>query len=147
MSWYLTCNYPLFTVSPARCRKLPKALKEWQAYEELRKTIDDFNETCPLLEMMAHKAMMNRHWERIAVITGHTFDVDSDNFLLRNLMEAPLLQFKEDIEVRSPVMLQVTDLVKRKWCKKPEKWNPGNSLKCSTYFLFCCLCRMGLSSQ
>ncbi|KAJ8315371.1 LOW QUALITY PROTEIN: hypothetical protein KUTeg_007521 [Tegillarca granosa] len=81
-----------------KCRKLPKALKEWQAYEELKKTIDDFNETCPLLEMMANKAMMPRHWERISQITGHTFDVDADNFLLRNLMEAPLLQFKEDIE-------------------------------------------------
>jgi hypothetical protein len=33
-------------------------------------------------------------------ITGHTFDVEADNFLLRNLMEAPLLQYKEDIEVR-----------------------------------------------
>ncbi|KAL5009928.1 hypothetical protein ScPMuIL_012233 [Solemya velum] len=81
-----------------RCRKLPKALKEWQAYEDLRKTIDDFNETCPLLEMMAHKAMMGRHWERIAQITGHTFDVEADNFLLRNIMEAPLLPNKEDIE-------------------------------------------------
>lgn len=82
----------------SRCRKLPKALKEWQAYEELKKTIDDFNETCPLLEMMANKAMMPRHWERIAQITGHTFDVEADNFLLRNLIEAPLLQYKEDIE-------------------------------------------------
>ncbi|XP_021362874.1 dynein heavy chain 5, axonemal-like isoform X1 [Mizuhopecten yessoensis] len=81
-----------------KCRKLPKALKEWQAYEELKKTIDDFNETCPLLEMMANKAMMPRHWERLAQITGHTFDVDADNFLLRNLMEAPLLENKEDIE-------------------------------------------------
>ncbi|CAH1798803.1 unnamed protein product, partial [Owenia fusiformis] len=81
-----------------RCRKLPKALKEWQAYEELRKTIDDFNETCPLLEMMANKAMQTRHWDRMSVLTGHTFDVDSDNFLLRNLMEAPLLKNKEDIE-------------------------------------------------
>lgn len=49
--------------------------------------------------MMANKAMMPRHWERIAQITGHSFDVEADNFLLRNLMEAPLLQYKEDIEV------------------------------------------------
>ena len=82
-----------------RCRKLPKALKDWQAYEELRRTIDDFNETCPLLENMSNKAMMPRHWERIATLTGHTFDVGSDNFLLRNLMEAPLLRNKDDIEV------------------------------------------------
>ena len=81
-----------------RCRKLPKALKEWQAYDELRQTIDDFNETCPLLEMMSNKAMVNRHWDRIATLTKHSFDVESDNFLLRNLMEAPLLANKEDIE-------------------------------------------------
>ncbi|XP_023932721.1 dynein heavy chain 5, axonemal [Lingula anatina] len=81
-----------------KCRKLPKALKEWQAFEDLRKTIDDFNETCPLLEMMSNKAMMSRHWDRIASVTGHTLDVDADNFLLRNLMEAPLLANKEDIE-------------------------------------------------
>ncbi|KAF8568731.1 hypothetical protein P879_07217, partial [Paragonimus westermani] len=81
-----------------RCRKLPKALKEWQAYVELQQTIDDFNETCPLLEMMANKAMATRHWERLETLTGHKFDVESDNFLLRNIMEAPLLKYKEDIE-------------------------------------------------
>ncbi|GCC35016.1 hypothetical protein chiPu_0013494 [Chiloscyllium punctatum] len=81
-----------------RIRKLPKALKEWQAFNDLKKTIDDFSETCPLLEMMANKAMMLRHWERIAQVTGHTFDVESDQFTLKNITEAPLLKYKEDIE-------------------------------------------------
>ncbi|XP_067868157.1 dynein axonemal heavy chain 5 isoform X2 [Heterodontus francisci] len=81
-----------------RIRKLPKALKEWQAFNDLKKTIDDFSETCPLLEMMANKAMMPRHWERIAQVTGHTFDVESDQFSLKNITEAPLLKYKEDIE-------------------------------------------------
>ena len=87
------------TFLSSRCRKLPKALKEWQAFLDLKKKIDDFNECCPLLEMMANKAMMNRHWDRIATLTGHTFDVESDGFLLRNIMMAPLLENKEDIEV------------------------------------------------
>ncbi|KAL2085437.1 hypothetical protein ACEWY4_018757 [Coilia grayii] len=81
-----------------RIRKLPKALKEWQAFSDLKKKIDDFNETCPLLYMMANKAMMGRHWQRLSDITGHSFDVDSANFSLRNIMEAPLLKYKEDIE-------------------------------------------------
>jgi len=49
--------------------------------------------------MMANKSMKLRHWERIAAVTGHKFDVESDNFLLRDIMAAPLLKYKEDIEV------------------------------------------------
>lgn len=46
--------------------------------------------------------MKERHWDRIATVTGHKFDVESENFLLRNIMEAPLLENKEDIEVSKP---------------------------------------------
>ncbi|KAK9499795.1 hypothetical protein O3M35_002765 [Rhynocoris fuscipes] len=48
-----------------RCRKLPKGLKEWPAFYTLKRTIDDFNDMCPLLELMANKAMKPRHWQRI----------------------------------------------------------------------------------
>uniref|UniRef100_A0A8C7VIP0 Dynein, axonemal, heavy chain 5 n=1 Tax=Oncorhynchus mykiss TaxID=8022 RepID=A0A8C7VIP0_ONCMY len=81
-----------------RCRKLPRALKEWKAFLDLKKSIDEFNECCPLLELMTNKAMMTRHWKRIAEVTGHSFEVETDTFKLRNIMEAPLLKCKEEIE-------------------------------------------------
>uniref|UniRef100_A0A8C0LA86 Dynein axonemal heavy chain 5 n=1 Tax=Canis lupus dingo TaxID=286419 RepID=A0A8C0LA86_CANLU len=81
-----------------RCRKLPRALKDWQAFLDLKKTIDDFSECCPLLEHMASKAMMERHWKAIAALTGHTMDVGKETFKLRNIMEAPLLKYKDEIE-------------------------------------------------
>nr|CDS18170.1 dynein heavy chain [Echinococcus granulosus] len=81
-----------------RCRRLPKGLKEWPAYEALQKKIDDFNETCPLLEMMANKSMLPRHWKRIETVTNCQLDVYAEGFLLKNLMELPLLEHKEDIE-------------------------------------------------
>ena len=108
-----------------KCRKLPKALKEYDAFNQLKKKIDDFNETCPLLEMMANKAMkvadnkwlqvgwtmpycqilsivfiaQERHWKRMEELTSHTFDVESESFQLKNIMDAPLLEFRDDIEV------------------------------------------------
>uniref|UniRef100_A0A8P4K4W9 AAA+ ATPase domain-containing protein n=1 Tax=Dicentrarchus labrax TaxID=13489 RepID=A0A8P4K4W9_DICLA len=81
-----------------RCRKLPKGLKDWQAFQDLKKTIDNFSESCPLLEMMANKSMMRRHWDRITDLTGHQFEVESNTFMLQNIMEAPLLKYKDDIE-------------------------------------------------
>lgn len=53
----------------------------------------------PLLELMANKAMKPRHWQRIQDTTGHVFDIESESFTLRNILEAPLLKFKEEIEV------------------------------------------------
>ncbi|XP_072235159.1 dynein axonemal heavy chain 5-like [Leuresthes tenuis] len=81
-----------------RIRKLPKALKEWQAFKDLKKSIDDFTETCPLLHLMANKAMLRRHWTRLSDLTSHSFQVESESFCLRNIMEAPLLKHKEDVE-------------------------------------------------
>lgn len=81
-----------------RCRKLPKGLKEWPAFFALKKTIDDFNDMCPLLELMANKAMKPRHWQRIVEVTSHVFDLESEGFCLKNILEAPLLKYKEDIE-------------------------------------------------
>ena len=87
-----------------RMRKLPKGLKEWQAFLELQKKVNDFNECCPILELMAHNAMKKRHWDHISTITGHTFNLELESVTLRNIMEAPLLEYKEDIEVCGTVI-------------------------------------------
>lgn len=82
-----------------RTRKLPKALKEWDAYIELQKSIDDFNEVLPLLENMANDAMLPRHWKRIEdCCGGYRFDVTNESFELRGIMEGPILENKEDLE-------------------------------------------------
>ena len=73
-------------------------MKEWPAFNDLKTKIDDFNATCPLLELMSNKAIKDRHWDRISALTSHSFDIYSENFLLRHIMEAPLLHYKDDIE-------------------------------------------------
>lgn len=80
-------------------------MKDWPAFIDLKKKIDDFNECCPLLEMMANKSMKDRHWQRLEKLLGVPFNVDSDEFTLKNVMEAPLLQYKDDVEVRYKILL------------------------------------------
>ena len=105
-------------------------MKEWQAFNDLKKKIDDFNETCPLLERMLDKSMMERHWKRIEEVTGWKFDVESEGFLLRHVMEAPLLQNMEDIEVSSQISHNIIIiwyaqiiLAKNGMCKHTKKFN------------------------
>ena len=81
-----------------RCRKLPKALKEWPAFHTLKKTIDDFNDICPLLELMSNKAMKFRHWKKIQEVIGYKFDMDKVCFALKDIMAGPITRHKEDIE-------------------------------------------------
>lgn len=80
------------------CRRLPRGLKEWPAYYELKKKIEDFNECCPLLEMMASKSMKNRHWDKISNLTAKEMKIESEEFRLKDIMKAPLLNFREEIE-------------------------------------------------
>ncbi|XP_013102946.2 dynein axonemal heavy chain 8 [Stomoxys calcitrans] len=81
-----------------RCRKLPKGMQTWPAYIVLKTKIDDFNETCPLLELMTNKAMKERHWVRLNALLNTDFDPTSFSFTLGDLLEAPILKNKEDVE-------------------------------------------------
>ena len=38
-------------------KKLPKGLKTWPAYSEVKKQLDHFNECLPLLELLINPAM------------------------------------------------------------------------------------------
>ena len=48
---------------------------------------------------MANRAMKPRHWQRIMEVTKYIFELENEDFCLKNILEAPLLQHKEDIEV------------------------------------------------
>ena len=81
-----------------RCRKLPKGLKEWPAFFALKKIIDDFNDICPLLELMSNKAMKLRHWSKIQNAINFKLDIDIPGLALKDIMKAPIQKHKEDIE-------------------------------------------------
>lgn len=48
-----------------QCKRMPKQLREWDAYHELKTTIDDFFEVLPLLQQLSQKSMRLRHWESV----------------------------------------------------------------------------------
>jgi dynein heavy chain len=80
------------------CKNMPKALKTWQAYDDLKVKIEGLLETIPLLQFLSNKAMRPRHWEAVEEVTNVKFDIASETFKVGNLLEADLLSVDEDIE-------------------------------------------------
>jgi dynein heavy chain len=81
-----------------QCKKLPLALRDWAAYKDCRRTIDDFLDLLPLFQALAHKSIRERHWADLQTITGCKFNLAEDAFKLQHLLDANLLARREDVE-------------------------------------------------
>eukprot|EP00878_Enallax_costatus_P041459 GHUV01048245.1.p1 GENE.GHUV01048245.1~~GHUV01048245.1.p1 ORF type:complete len:369 (+),score=142.53 GHUV01048245.1:96-1202(+) len=82
----------------AQCKKLPKALRDWQAYVDCRDTIDNFLEMLPLFQALAHKAMRDRHWKQLMQVTGKELQLADDVFKLQHLLDCNILHHRDEIE-------------------------------------------------
>jgi len=80
------------------CKKMPKELRAWDAYVELKKMVDDFLETLPLVEQLANPALRPRHWQALIELTGTDLQYTSETFMLKDLLEAGILEVLDDVE-------------------------------------------------
>lgn len=80
-----------------RCRSLPKGMQNWAAYIDLNKKIDDFNELCPLLDLMTKDGMKERHWKALEALMSYEFKINDPNTKLGYVLAAPLLKYKDDV--------------------------------------------------
>ena len=81
-----------------KCRKMPKQLREWEAYAELKKNVEDFLEVLPLLQMLCSSAMRNRHWVGIQAVAGTSLDITSKELLLGDVLNMCLKLNPDDVE-------------------------------------------------
>lgn len=54
----------------SRAKTLPKALRDWPAYKDCRKTIDDFLELLPLVQALTDPSVNERHWNELKALTN-----------------------------------------------------------------------------
>lgn len=81
------------------CSRLPKDLKEWQAYRDLKNYIDTLKEQLPLIISLKKPSIMARHWEKIKDITHTKLNYENpEQFYIEDIMAAKLLDFREDVE-------------------------------------------------
>ena len=82
-----------------QCVRLPRDLKEWSAYKELKTEIDNFRDILPLVQSLKKPSIQSRHWKSIIDITGRDLNYEQEDAMyLKDLLDAQLLNHKEDIE-------------------------------------------------
>lgn len=86
----------------AQCKKMPKALRDWDAYKELKDTIDNFLEVLPLLQQMAQKSIMPRHWNQVMEVCGKEINLDPEVMKLQHLLGLGILEKAEALTHNHP---------------------------------------------
>lgn len=79
-------------------KKVPKAMRGFEAFTEVKKSVDEFVATVPLLRLLIHPCMRSRHWTMLMNATGKHLNVGGESFRLFNILDANLLEKKRDVE-------------------------------------------------
>ena len=82
----------------ARCKKMPKRLREWKAYLDLRDMLTSFQDILPLIGQLTKSSIKSRHWMQVIEITRTKFPFDKELFKMQDVLDSPILNFKEDVE-------------------------------------------------
>lgn len=82
----------------ARFTRLPSSLKQWKAYEELKRKLTEMNDICPLIDLLRNEAMKDHHWNNLSKCLKVPLDINSDQFTLGTILEAPILEVRDEIE-------------------------------------------------
>ena len=106
----------------AASRTMPKTLRDWSAYKDCRRMIEDLVGLMPLLQGLAHAAVQHRHWKDVATITGTlSLPLPCDGLTLGHVLNANLLAHREELEELCAAVLK-EDALERKLKSVAEQW-------------------------
>jgi hypothetical protein len=69
-----------------RVRRLPRQVKSWSAYRQLRLEVQRTSDVLPLLMALAEPYVRPRHWAALSAVVGESFNVGADAFTVGVLM-------------------------------------------------------------
>jgi dynein heavy chain, axonemal len=81
-------------------KRMPRNVRESNAYAGLDKQVKDFIKTCPLIAALRNSGMRDRHWQELMAVTGAFIALPSVNPSLRlsDVLALELHNFSTDVE-------------------------------------------------
>ena len=81
-----------------RVRRLAKEFEQYLPFIKLRKVIEGFKESVPLIEKLKNPAIQDRHWKRIIEETGRQDDINLKTITLGQVFKLELQNFQEAVD-------------------------------------------------
>jgi dynein heavy chain len=81
-----------------RLRKLPRSLKDWKAFLNLRDQVELWLKMLPLLNMLTLSSISQRHWDLITNISKSPTSFDPERMTVSEVFARNLDQLTEEIE-------------------------------------------------
>lgn len=100
---------------------LPKSVHRFEAYSQMVSSVDSILQIIPTITQLSHKSMRRRHWQRLGEILNVDLDTSPDVFKLHVLLDAPLLDHREEIEEMCASAVKEAE-IEAKLEKIKEEW-------------------------
>jgi dynein heavy chain len=81
----------------ARLARMPRSLRQWDAFRTLKGKLEDFQTNIPLLEQLSKDSIKPRHWTELMRFTSTDFRIDSGDFRLQTLLDCHLEEYADDV--------------------------------------------------
>ncbi|XP_065175861.1 dynein axonemal heavy chain 2-like isoform X2 [Sycon ciliatum] len=78
-------------------REVKSKDKDWEISESMKKEIEQFKRTMPLIQALKNSAMRQRHWDQLKEEVRKPFDETSPDFTLEKIIDLGLDQFSDNI--------------------------------------------------
>eukprot|EP00756_Hemistasia_phaeocysticola_P023814 Hpha_TRINITY_DN15915_c5_g14::TRINITY_DN15915_c5_g14_i1::g.73298::m.73298/K10408/DNAH; dynein heavy chain, axonemal len=104
-----------------RIRRLPRGLRDWQAFGELRDIVDEFLDTLPLIELLSLRSVADRHWNELERITNMELCYRAVDFRLKSVLAAKLSVHRVEIEELATAAQKESE-IEQKLARIQEEW-------------------------
>lgn len=85
-----------------KIKAFDKEVRQWGVYENLKRGVEDFRNTMPLIMDLRDEAMRERHWRDLRIEVKEDFDEKSDDFTLDKI-------FGLDITTKAEFIAELAD--------------------------------------
>lgn len=81
-----------------RCAALPRALRDFPAYQDVKRVVDNLSFSVPYLSRLRDRSVRPRHWDALCRICNATIDPKSPDLRLKQMLDIRLADHVAELE-------------------------------------------------